>query len=138
MGRPIVDRPDEFPEFIYRGERTAEPMQTHVLGCQGTTEGVNIANHTGCALLPKEGPSLTGGPFNSPLERAAIALENLDSSDFHERQNKDYTEMARTVLMAIREPSETMIESGVDYRTVKPEARAKDCWQAMIDAALNQ
>ena len=74
------------------------------------------------------------------IERAAKALENLDSSDFHERQTKDYTEMARAVLKAIREPSGGMILAAnlEDIQSMhSPEAEIT-CWQAMIDAALNQ
>jgi len=77
---------------------------------------------------------------SSPLDRAAQALENLDSSDFHERQTKDYTEMARAVLMAVREPSGGMILAAnlEDIQSMhSPEAEIT-CWQAMIDAALNQ
>lgn len=142
MGKPIVDRPDEFPEFIYRGEREATPMQTYVLGCQEAAAGVSHEDHVGCVTLPHEGPSLLGGPFtSSPLDRAAQALENLDSSDFHERQTKDYTEMARAVLMAVREPSELqahtvsrILEKRGEYSYQSPVW----VWKTMIDAALNQ
>lgn len=141
MSKPIVNRPDEFPEFIYRGEREATPMQAHVLGCQEAAAGVTHEDHVGCVTLPHEGPPLLGGPStSSPLDRAAQALENLDSSDFHERQTKDYTEMARAVLKAIREPSGGMILAAnlEDIQSMhSPEAEIT-CWQAMIDAALNQ
>ena len=100
-----------------------------------------LEDHVGCVTLPHEGPSLLGGPStSSPLDRAAQALENLDSSDFHERQTKDYTEMARAVLKAIREPSGGMILAAnlEDIQSMhSPEAEIT-CWQTMIDAALNQ
>lgn len=114
------------PRFIFTGW-SSKPQPTHWMP-------LPEAPHD-------EGPSLLGGPStSSPLDRAAQALENLDSSDFHERQTKDYTEMARAVLKAIREPSGGMILAAnlEDIQSMHgPEAEIT-CWQAMIDAALNQ
>lgn len=73
----------------------------------------------------------------SPLERAADAI----GQNLYVESN---IEIARAVLMAIREPSEAMASKGGEvgpwyegYDTKEHSAEnAKDVWQAMIDAAL--
>ena len=75
------------------------------------------------------------------IERAASALENLDSSDYFERQCKDYPEMVRAVLMAVREPSEEMKKNGAEeggFDVYRNQDNTEAIWKAMIDAALNQ
>ena len=76
------------------------------------------------------------------IERAAKALENLDSSDFHERQTKDYTEMARAVLMAIREPSDEIITAGLDKAGIDGEVYHLEDFRlfvtGMIDVAVQE
>jgi hypothetical protein len=44
---------------------------------------------------------------------------------------------ARAVLIAVREPDEYMMALGSSYTACDDEA-AKDCWQAMINAALGE
>lgn len=48
----------------------------------------------------------------SDMERACHALEIADSSDWHDRQSKDYPAMVCAVLTALREPSEAMLNEG--------------------------
>ena len=69
------------------------------------------------------------------IERAAKALEALDVSIPQEKRMNDYDEMARAVLVAIREPNEKMVVQGSNYTSCEYEA-ATDCWKAMIDEAL--
>lgn len=90
--------------------------------------------------VPIRNYTVRGMTEQSPLERAARALVKTYrvkrvpwASD--EPKPADY-KAARAVLMAIREPSEAMITAGTDYRPVHPEVRSKECWIAMIDAAL--
>jgi hypothetical protein len=70
----------------------------------------------------------------APFERAARDLCKF----FHTEEDcwPLYVPQVLAVLKAIREPSVGMIYAGMDYRPVNPETRAKDCWQAMIDAAI--
>lgn len=72
----------------------------------------------------------------TPLESAARAIEMADSSDWHEKQNKDYEYIARAGLTAVREPSKAMIDAGFVARDMERSPIA--IWQAMLDAALNQ
>lgn len=76
----------------------------------------------------------------TPLERAARAV----GQNLYVEAN---VEIARAVLMAIREPSDAMVDKGSDipcddhvsggviYSTA---AETKAAWQAMIDAALEE
>lgn len=96
----------------------------------------------------------------TPLERAARAIFRADYPDhvdanfdidesgmvMWEKRRLWYRDAARAVLTAIREPSEGMVGEGA-YQIPcgqgvdegPPNARdAKDCWQAMIDAALSE
>lgn len=79
----------------------------------------------------------------TPLERAARALyaendvwsnaiewDKLDSAERHQ-----YMIFVRAVLLAIRDPSEAMVEEG---RWPAEDDGPVACWQAMIDAALEE
>lgn len=75
----------------------------------------------------------------SIIERAARALSVADG--LGEAHWQSYTETARAVLTAIREPSEAMIEAGLaecsaDWRESVCREFLPDIWKAMIDAAL--
>lgn len=96
----------------------------------------------------------------TPLERAARALcTDRDPGDTSggphpsgtwiekgEAWWTGYVDQARAVLEAIREPSEGMVKEGAyqipcgqGVEEGPPNASdAKDCWQAMIDAALSE
>ena len=89
----------------------------------------------------------------TPLERAAqavaegVAYRWEDGSWMVEggRMNDaNFTEIARAVLTAIREPSEVMSEAGGEFcenhncHKDDMACDAHDCWQAMIDAALEE
>lgn len=67
-----------------------------------------------------------------PLERASRAILDVASVD-RDGFIENGREIACAVLIAIREPSEFMLEGfGID------KARMKQNWGAMIDAALNE
>jgi len=69
------------------------------------------------------------------IERAARALAKKanepDWDSMYEGQKAQYFHRVRSVLSALREPDEGMIEAG---REMTPYPRT--IWQAMIDAAL--
>jgi hypothetical protein len=80
----------------------------------------------------------------SPMQRAERAV--LDTI-FPVEELSGWTidnprDVARAVLQAIREPSQAMIEVGnrhfPDYPEGMPDDDPRDCWQAMIDAALSE
>ena len=74
-------------------------------------------------------------PEQSPLERAARALgaETMNCLP-SEVDPREWIEQARAVLMAIREPSESMKSVGVTaYQTGD---HSNDIYRKMIDAAL--
>jgi hypothetical protein len=78
----------------------------------------------------------------TPIKRAARAIANIE--DFgNDRFWQNYQDSARAVLMAIREPSKEIIEAGVKALSDSgvDDVRHGDalaCWQAMIDAALEE
>jgi hypothetical protein len=45
---------------------------------------------------------------------------------------------ARAVLAALREPSPTMIEAGLEWNHQLPRADLPEIWRAMLDAALTE
>jgi len=70
---------------------------------------------------------------DSMIERVARALLVADRSaitpDYYQR-------MARAAIEAMREPTEAMLDAGVNFR--ERNARTEQIWQAMIDAALKE
>ena len=84
----------------------------------------------------------------TPLERAARAISLYSNGgdawgEYGASYRRDYIEAARVALMAIREPSEAMVEAGVvslsnsgvdDVRHDDP----KQCWIDMIDLLLRR
>lgn len=66
------------------------------------------------------------------LERAAAAVEDQMASDDNMPED-----IARAVLIAIREPSETMIEEGYESYTADGGS-LRDVFMNMIDAALGE
>lgn len=79
------------------------------------------------------------------LERAARALAEADPQGRGVQYWRDYVPDARAVLTAIREPSEGMLEAGLDkarectdnWQSVAA-CLPGHCWTAMIDAALGE
>ena len=67
------------------------------------------------------------------IEQVARALLVADRSaitpDYYQR-------MARAAIEAMREPTEAMLDAGVNFR--ERNARTEQIWQAMIDAALSE
>ena len=67
------------------------------------------------------------------IEQVARALLVADRSaitpDYYQR-------MARAAIEAMREPTEAMLDAGVNFR--ERNARTEQIWQAMIDAALKE
>lgn len=86
----------------------------------------------------------------TPLEKAARAAFNADENrageyDHRSERVKDnYRAIARAVLLAIREPSEGMVEVGESqgpwdyYAAPDGKENALDVYQAMIDKALEE
>ena len=74
----------------------------------------------------------------TPLERAARALADMDTErDIGWRY---YIPATRAVLLAVREPSEEMMQASSDNAPDR-EYTTEDLvihWQAMIDAALGE
>ena len=70
---------------------------------------------------------------DSMIERVARALLVADRSaitpDYYQR-------MARAAIEAMREPTEAMLDAGVNFR--ERNARTEQIWQAMIDEALKE
>ena len=70
---------------------------------------------------------------DTTIERVARALLVADRSaitpDYYQR-------MARAAIEAMREPTEAMLDAGVNFR--ERNARTEQIWQAMIDAALKE
>lgn len=89
----------------------------------------------------------------TPLERAARALWAENGKPYHMDDASPsmtipdarpdwqrFLPQARAVLQAIREPSEAMVVKGTDAYVTMGHYRvdSKDCWQLMIDAALEE
>jgi len=81
----------------------------------------------------------------SPLERAARAIDKHLGID--DMLDCTPVELARAVLMAVREPSEAMVNRGGDVPCddyvsggviYSAPAETKAIYQAMIDAALGE
>lgn len=77
----------------------------------------------------------------TPIERAARALCELAGNPPMAKMDgkplwMSYIPEVRTVLGAIREPSDAMIYHASN--SDKDEAACEDVWQAMIDAALEE
>lgn len=70
----------------------------------------------------------------TPLERAARALAEMDTE--RDLGWRYYVPEARAVLMAIREPSTEMVADG--EQSLRADGYAEFCWQAMIDAAVQE
>lgn len=87
----------------------------------------------------------------TPLERAAQAAQGVidEARKWGENPAEHSEKIARAVLQAIREPSKSMKEAGADGPLTTShgddesfdyvsEDDAATCWQAMIDAALEE
>lgn len=97
----------------------------------------------------------------TPLERAARALWIAENSPYvknagrvwdapekeehalywtqkMEENRAVYNAKAAVVLLALRDPSESMLDAGGDRSSVGYDAPPERVWQAMIDAALAQ
>lgn len=80
--------------------------------------------------------------------KAGVSRETrpMPWDDLDEEARAPFVNSARAVLEAIREPSEGMVKEGAyqipcgqGVEEGPPNASdAKDCWQAMIDAALSE
>lgn len=73
-----------------------------------------------------------------------IDPDGLASHHYPERNWQQFRDVAIPVLRALessgyrvvpREPTEAMIEAGLDYRPISAYDNARDCWRAMLDAA---
>lgn len=75
---------------------------------------------------------------NSMRERIARAIASLRAVEYETLFPSDY-EAADAVLAVLREPTEEMVDAGVsaDHGGTLGK-RAANCWQAMIDAAMNE
>lgn len=105
---------------------------------------IGIAGDGSVAFAPDEPAA------DSIIERAARAVwaevGPSNSGWTFEQDREDCEEIARAVLQAIREPSEGMITEGAytipcgGGGEIGPpnERDALNCWQAMIDAALEE
>lgn len=75
------------------------------------------------------------------IKRAARALAEADGVP-SEADDLYHAMRVRTVLRAIREPSEAMVRAGAEPvfagSGVKADAKALEVWQAMIDAAMGE
>jgi hypothetical protein len=76
----------------------------------------------------------------SMIERVARAIGDWDSGRAMVLDANDCRQIARAALEALREPTEGMLLPGAetlpDYDPGCDDA--KNCWQAMIDAALSE
>ena len=79
----------------------------------------------------------------TPLERMARALGAESMNCLPGEVNpKEWQEEVRAAILAIREPSEAMVEAGdeeeylMNVESVPAGDRWRRVWQAMIDAAL--
>lgn len=82
------------------------------------------------------------------LERAVRAVRDMEWDELGEPPNTHdcAREIVRTVLLAIREPSEAMVQAATSFETFEGKMQhneheagvARETWQAMIDAALEE
>jgi hypothetical protein len=74
--------------------------------------------------------------MNAMVERVARALEdNSDLLDPTGSEPRDFVAVARAAIAAMREPTEVMIEAVYGGHPENTRI-ARECWRAMIDAAL--
>lgn len=71
-----------------------------------------------------------------PMEKAARAVDDLLSDAFHESRSPNPRDIAKAVLLAVREPGmmalTAVFDAADDYAEVGPQG----VWEAGIDAIL--
>lgn len=76
--------------------------------------------------------------MTAALNEAAVAACGA-AANYHE--DTDWSEVARAVLMAVREPGDSALSAGSNeggYDGYRQVQNTPDIWRAMIDAILNE
>lgn len=144
----LAERLGLTPQFIgmmERGEKAIEPRTALAVLYLADHPGAGsvipprlLCMHSETPLLERVARALCRSDGKEPDVGPAISIEKQRGAIPDSVPNwKRYTDQARAVLEAIREPSEEMIKAGYREQDAT-EGSLKHSYIAMIDAALSQ
>lgn len=153
-GLPLTDCPFCGGTGIWNGPRYIREGSLYRVmcwGCNAQTGAAQTKDEVADAWNIRDERKLEGASLMTPIERIALALYRADhpavdvvpsmtmplSTDWCA-----YIPRARDVLLAMRDPTDVMVRAGATLSTEPyysgSQDAAREQWQAMIDAALEQ